>query len=106
MSTDSGNLYIGRGVTFQGVISVPKSAVIHGDVCGVVTAQNLNVEKNAVVAGQIEADKMEVSGVIKEDIKCNGLLKVSSTGQIHGALEFGEIELSSGGVITGTVNDR
>ena len=105
MSTDSGNLYIGRGVAFQGTISVPKSAVIHGDVRGVVTTKSLHVGKDAVVTGQIKADTMEVSGVIQENIKCNGLLKVNSSGQIHGALEFGDIELASGGVITGKVNE-
>jgi cytoskeletal protein CcmA (bactofilin family) len=106
MSTESGNLYIGQGVAFQGAVTVPKTAVIHGDVRGVVTTKNLHVGKDAVVTGQIEADTMEVSGVIQDNIKCNGLLKVHSSGQIHGALEFGDIELASGGVITGKVNDE
>ena len=106
MSTDSGNLYIGRGVAFQGTLSVLNSAVIHGDVRGTVTTKNLHVGKDAVVTGQIEADTMEVSGVIQDNIKCNGLLKVHSSGQIHGSLEFDDVELASGGVITGKVNDE
>ena len=90
----------------MGTLSVPNSAVIHGDVRGIVTTEKLHIGKDAVVAGKIETDMIEVSSVIQENIKCNGLLKVNSSGQIHGSLEFDDVELASGGVITGKVNDE
>ncbi len=106
MSNDSGDLYIGKNVTFSGSITAPNSAVIHGDVKGHLSTLNLTIGSHACIAGSVNAKTMEVFGVLRENVTCTDLLKVHETGEIHGSLEFGEIELHSGGVINGKVNEE
>lgn len=98
-----GYLKVGKGVSLDGDIQVPEAAYIAGDVKGKLSANDLNIEKGALIEGEISSATVEVSGQIKGKLIARTFLSIQSGGKVDGEIEHGDLEIQRGGSIAGTV---
>lgn len=96
-----GNLEVGSGVVIKGECIVPNRASIAGDVSGKLVAHEVDVERLGIVAGEVQAQNMDVRGQIKDQVKCDGFMMVRQTGVVDGQVSYNEVEVEKGGILTG-----
>lgn len=97
------NLVIGFGVKFEGTISVPSTALISGTVIGKLSAKEIEVTQSGVIDGSASALIINVNGHITQETTCPQILKIGRSGKVSGNIEYGELEISKGGKLTGIV---
>jgi len=100
----SKDLFIGEGVVFEGKISVPGKAEIHGTVSGEVKADSLLIGKEGKLTGISKARTMDILGQINQEIFCEEHLHIRATGVVSGKLEYSEMEIERGGKFAGSMN--
>lgn len=100
----SKDLYICEGVVFEGKVTVPGKAEIHGTVNGEVNAGFLLVGKDGKLSGSIRANEMDIFGQINLEIYCEKHLHIRSTGTVSGKLEYSDLEIERGGKFAGSMN--
>ncbi len=98
------DFYIGKGVIFKGEAKVPNKAVINGDFSGILDTQNLEIQSDGVITGNTKANAVKVFGKLNAELTCRNLLTVESSGEVKGALKYGEIEIARGGKVIGNMN--
>jgi len=94
---------IGSNTSFNGHLKCDGSVRIDG-VCegGVIeTVGNVIVSPNAMVAADIVARNVSVSGAVSGKIKASGRLEVLSTGRVWGDVEVGSFLLDEDGYFRG-----
>lgn len=99
-----GNLEVGAGVVIKGDCQVPGQMVVSGEVIGKIQAQELYVNKTGLVQGQTRANQIDVRGVLREEVHCDGFLMIRQTGEVDGEINYTEIEVENGGVMSGQLN--
>jgi len=103
-SQKSKDLFIGEGVVFEGKISVPGKAEIHGTVTGEIKADSLLIGKEGKLTGVSRARTMDIIGQINQEIFCDEHLHIRSSGVVSGKLEYSEMEIERGGKFGGSMN--
>ena len=94
---------IGPNTNFEGHLKCDGSVRIDG-VCegGLIeTVGNVVVSPNAVVAADIVARNVSVSGAVTGKIKASGRLEILSTGRVWGDVEVGSFLLDEDGYFRG-----
>jgi cytoskeletal protein CcmA (bactofilin family) len=103
-SQKSKDLFIGEGVVFDGKITVPGKAEIHGTVTGEIKADSLLVGKEGKLTGISRARSMDIIGQINQEIFCEEHLHIRASGIVSGKLEYSEMEIERGGKFAGSMN--
>lgn len=113
------DILIGDSSSVNGSIKTQKNAVINGDVgnnivannvaiskCkikGNITAQNINLEENSIVIGNVSSSgNVIVHGAVKGDIDAKEKVEVSETAIIQGNIKSAIISIAPGAAIDGT----
>jgi cytoskeletal protein CcmA (bactofilin family) len=97
-------LYIGKGVSIAGDISVPGIVVVDGTVEGAIAARAVWVSQSGTVNGKIAATEAEVHGTVSQNIEVSQLLIVHATGRVTGNVGYGELQVEKGAVISGAMS--
>lgn len=94
-------VYIGEGVTLNGVICAQDTVVVDGTVDGEITCAQLIVGEHGVVNGTITVSDADIYGKIGTTISVKQVLSVRSSGRVEGKWVYGELEVEKGGVLAG-----
>lgn len=106
LSPQNSNLIIGEGVTFVGSISAPGRASINGTVTGEVSVADLQIGPKGSVTGHINAQVIDVHGILAENIVCHDHILIHRSGSVSGNLDYSEIEIERGGQFKGQMTQH
>jgi cytoskeletal protein CcmA (bactofilin family) len=106
LSSQNSSLIIGEGVTFVGSISAPGRASINGTVTGEISVADLQIGPKGSVTGQINAQVIDVHGVLAENIVCHDHILIHRSGSVAGNLDYSEIEIERGGQFKGQMTQH
>ena len=98
------DLYIPDGVTFVGTINAPGTASINGSVTGEITSNILDIGPQGHVEGKVKATRIDVYGVLMDDVVCKGLLQIRKTGKVSGSLTYADLDIERGGQFEGEMH--
>jgi cytoskeletal protein CcmA (bactofilin family) len=99
------DLYIPDGVTFVGTIQAPGTASINGSVTGEITSNILDIGPQGHVEGKVIATRIDVYGVLSDDVVCKGLLQIRKTGKVSGTLTYADLDIERGGQFEGEMHN-
>jgi cytoskeletal protein CcmA (bactofilin family) len=101
-----GSIVIGEGVSVNGALNVPGKAIINGSLQGELIADELTVGQKGKLLGKVAVRRADVHGESHDSISASEHLIIRSTGQIHGVVSYGNIEIERGGLITGKIGPK
>lgn len=96
---------ISSGVTITGEVSSTIDLQIDGRVHGDVRCTTLFLGESGVLEGNIEADRIRVSGTIEGNVTA-GDVAVEATGRIHGDVAYSRLKVTAGAVIEGMIRHQ
>ena len=99
------DLYIPDGVTFVGTIHALGTAKINGNVTGEITSNNLDIGPQGRIQGKVKATRIDVYGVLMDDVLCKGLLQIRKTGKVSGNLNYADLDIERGGQFEGEMHN-
>ena len=92
----TGNLTFRHGCHVAGVVK--------GDVMAASGKKTeLTVAQGGRVEGNAQAARILIQGSVVGDLCCSGTVSLSSSGRVQGSIEYGEIEIEKGAIITGSL---
>ena len=93
----TGNLLFGRGCHVAGLVQ--------GDVLASSDKKTeLTVAKGGKIEGNARAATMLIQGTVLGDLRCSGTVSLASAARVEGSIEYREIEIEKGAVVTGSLN--
>lgn len=96
---------IGADVTVTGNIEATDDLVIEGRVNGDVKCSTLIIGENGRVLGNVEAERLRLSGQVEGTI-VTGDLAIESGAKISGEIAYSRLRVASGGIIDGQMTQR
>jgi cytoskeletal protein CcmA (bactofilin family) len=84
---------------------ITRNAFIHGQVQGLVFAENVTIEKTGRVGGVIFCRNLTVFGNVRANIVCDSII-VRSGGVLSAALKYKNLKIDPGGSVGGTFERR
>jgi len=102
----SNSLLIGEGVTITGTIKADNEVNIQGAIDGDIECNSVTINKSGNVKGKVKAETMTIEGKVEGEININSILHIKSKGNVSGKIFYGEIEIDTGGKLSGEINHR
>ena len=102
----SSSLLIGEGVTITGTIKADNEVNIQGAIDGDIDCNSVTINKSGNVKGKVKAETMTIEGKVEGEININSILHIKSKGNVSGKIFYGEIEIDTGGKLSGEINHR
>ncbi len=96
---------IGRDILVTGDIETEIDLHVEGRIVGNVRCNTLILGEGSCVAGNINAERVLVAGMVKGSIE-TGDLAIESSAQVKGNVTYSRIRISNGGVIDGRFKHR
>lgn len=93
-ATVNGNLVFELGCHVGGIVKGDVSAPGDGK-------SELAVAPTGRIEGNAGAARMLIQGTIVGDLCCKGTVTLTSTARVEGSIEYGQIEMEKGAVVTG-----
>lgn len=84
---------------------VAKNAFIHGQVEGLVFAENVTVEKTGSVSGVIFCRTLNILGAVNANIVCDGV-QVHPGAVLSSTLKYKTLNIAPGGAVAGSFEKR
>jgi cytoskeletal protein CcmA (bactofilin family) len=54
----------------------------------------------------VRAKEIDVSGVLMDDVVCQGLLQIRNTGTVNGKLTYSDLDIERGGKFEGDISNK
>ncbi|HYD32528.1 MAG TPA: polymer-forming cytoskeletal protein [Azospirillaceae bacterium] len=103
-STEMRKLIVGREISLSGEITACDVLVVEGTVeAKLRDGRAIEITESGLFKGSVEIDEADIGGRFEGDLLVRGRLKIRSTGRIHGAIKYGELEVEAGGQMVGDV---
>jgi len=103
-STDSKKLIVGRGINLNGEIRTCDSLVVEGTVEAVLSdCRSVELAPTGQFKGSATIEVADISGRFDGELTVTGRLTVRATGKVLGKVNYGELEIERGGIISGTI---
>jgi cytoskeletal protein CcmA (bactofilin family) len=100
-------LVVGREISLNGQIAACDKLVVDGSVeADLEGCRQLEISPTGYFKGSAEIDEAEIAGRFEGRILAKKRLKVRATARINGSVEYGQIEIEAGGVISGDLRVR
>lgn len=99
-------LTVGPGIRLKGEITDCDTLVIEGHVEVSAKTRVVKIAKTGTLVGDIEVKTAEVSGSFDGSLDANERLMIRSSGRVSGKIRYGDIEIESGGRISGDVEAK
>jgi cytoskeletal protein CcmA (bactofilin family) len=97
-------LSIGRGITLTGDITSCEKLSIEGSVeANLINCHALAIAESGLFKGSTSIEEAEVRGRFEGDLTVRKRLLIRSTGRVSGTVRYGQIEIESGGQISGDI---
>ena len=96
-------LMVGRGIEVAGQVAACSKLVVEGVVRAELQADTLEVRDGGCFDGTAEVTRAEVHGELKGDLTVQGHLHIGRTGRVSGNVRYAEIDIESGGRLSGSV---
>ena len=91
-----GNLHFGQGCHVAGLV--------RGDVMGADDKKaELTMAESGKIEGHAHAAGMLIEGTVVGDLFCSGTVSLGASARVEGSIEYGEIEIAKGAVVTGNL---
>ncbi len=98
------SVLVGPGVEFDGTIRHCDEVVIEGTVTADITAAYLLIREAGLFSGSAEVGKAEIHGHYDGTLTASAKLLIHETGRVAGDINYAQLEINSGGVLTGNVS--
>jgi cytoskeletal protein CcmA (bactofilin family) len=97
-------LSVGRGITLSGDITSCEKLSIEGSVeANLINCRALAIAESGLFKGSTSIEEAEVRGRFEGDLTVRKRLLIRSTGRVSGTVRYGQIEIESGGQISGDI---
>jgi len=96
-----GIVLIGKGTRINGDITDCTLVEIQGILEGRVAAKAVIIRDGGGFKGELQAEHLEVHGIVEATVQVNGLLDVRKSGRISGAVTYKQLAVEVGAVIAG-----
>jgi cytoskeletal protein CcmA (bactofilin family) len=100
------DLLINEGVSFVGTAQVSGCAKVNGTFTGELTTETLEIGPTGLIKGRVRAKEIDVSGVLMDDVVCQGLLQIRKTGTVNGKLTYSDLDIERGGRFEGDISNK
>ena len=103
-ATEGKKLLVGRDIFLTGEITACNKLVIEGRVeASLAESQSIEITNTGHFKGTAEAETADISGNFEGKLLVRKRLVIRATGRVTGEIRYGEIEIESGGVISGDI---
>jgi cytoskeletal protein CcmA (bactofilin family) len=97
-------LSVGRGISLSGDITSCEKLSIEGSVeANLINCRALAIAESGLFKGSTSIEEAEVRGRFDGDLTVRKRLLIRSTGRVSGTVRYGQIEIESGGQISGDI---
>ena len=103
---ESANCHLGNGVKFKGEITGADEVIIEGDVNVKMDTNKLTIGSTGKLRGKINANTVEVKGIIKGTLKVSDTLTIYDLGNVSGKIEYNSLEIKLGGYLSGEIKSE
>jgi cytoskeletal protein CcmA (bactofilin family) len=100
------DLLINEGVSFVGTAHVSGCAKVNGSFTGELVTETLEIGQTGLIKGRVRAKEIDVSGVLMDDVVCQGLLQIRNTGTVNGKLTYSDLDIERGGRFEGDIHNK
>jgi len=100
----SGRMIVGPGIKLKSEISDCDTLVVEGTADGTLTSEVLAISEGGIFAGTAKVTDAEIYGRFVGELTVKGVLHIRSGGHVEGTVEYGCIEVESGGEIAGMIS--
>lgn len=95
-------LVVGREISLAGQIAACEKLVVEGSVeADLEGCRQLEISPTGYFKGSAEIDEAEIAGRFDGRILAKKRLKVRASARINGSVEYGQLEIEAGGIISG-----
>ena len=103
---ESAKCHLGHGVKFKGEITGADEVSVEGDVNVKMDTNKLTIGSTGKLRGKINANTVEVKGIIKGTLKVSDTLTIYDRGHVSGKIEYNSLEIKLGGSIGGEIKSE
>ena len=101
---DRRTMIVGPGMSFSGEIASCDRLIIEGSITATVPkCQHVIIAETGVFSGHASTDNADVRGRFEGELVVRKRLLIRAGGHVSGNITYGEIEIESGGGISGTI---
>ena len=98
------NTVIGSTLVIEGELSSDEAIVVQGTIRGkIATSESMYVENSASVEADVEAETVEVSGVLTGNIEANARVEIKADGKMVGDVRSPRILIADGALFKGSI---
>ena len=99
------NTVIGSSIVIEGEISSDEALVVQGTIRGkVALSESMFVENSATVEADVEAEAVEVSGVLTGNVEANSRVEIKADGKMVGDVKSPRILIADGALFKGSID--
>ena len=95
-----GEAVIQQDTVIKGEISNCDYIEVYGYIEGELSSSRIMVREGGKVFGTLRADNAEIQGIAQGEIYVNRLIKIGSTGNVNGDVQYGQIAMDLGGELS------
>src|ERR1051325_10645028 len=101
---DRRTMIVGPGMSFNGEIASCDRLIIEGSITArLPKCQHVIIRATRVFSGNASTDNADVHGRFEGELVVRKRLLIRAGGHVSGNITYGEIEIESGGAISGTI---
>ena len=101
---DARKMFVGREIVISGEISTCDQLLLEGTADAKLRdSRHLEVTESGIFKGHAEVDDADISGRFEGELIVHGRLRIRATGSIEGRIQYGELEVESGGRMIGDI---
>ena len=101
---DRRTMIVGPGMSFSGEIGSCDRLIIEGSITATLPkSQHVIIAETGVFSGNASTDNADVHGRFDGELVVRKRLLIREGGHVSGKITYGEIEIESGGGISGTI---
>jgi len=98
-------LTVGPDILLKGEIATCDRLLIQGSVdAQLKDVHTVEIDEAGSFKGAAQIENAEISGLFEGDLEVRGRLLITSTGKVRGSITYGEIEIQSGGELSGSIS--
>lgn len=103
-AADARKMFVGREIQIAGDITCCDQLLLEGTAeVKLRESRHLEVTESGVFKGLAEVDDADIAGRFEGELIVHGRLRVRGTGSIEGRIQYGELEVESGGRMVGDI---
>ena len=101
---DARKMFVGREIVVTGEITSCDQLLLEGTAeVKLRESRHLEVTEGGIFKGLAEVDDADIAGRFEGELIVHGRLRVRATGSIEGRIQYGELEVESGGRMIGDI---